>query len=631
MVYSHSECLQIYRSAIMVKIGNFVLIRPEDWLFQTHGDVMAARLRAAEYEKVQGSLEGVEHYVEEFVRQWALRQILDVYLYPSEWIGEQIIIEEPVKMGSSTKEADISLKNKSGRTFLYIETKKRGIDDVAFRDAEKQLETYLASTHTATIGMVTDGDRVRCIRKKIDPNDFEYIPDIPSFGIETSQKALLVREILDSTSQRKTGLKPFVEQYERRLFEAHSAIRDIDGLHDDEALDELAKVLYTKIYDERSTCQEAEGTAFRFQVFGTSNPSEASSSIRELYDEARKKDIEVYAQRIPGYERSRGVFKSQIRLSDTALYRVVELLQEFSLIDSATDIKGRAFQKVLGPAIRAGMGQYFTPDPVVELAVRIARPRPSELILDPFCGSGHFLTRCLDYVTQEYSKTTPEYNLHQFKFFHLHGIEKSERMVRIAMTDMLLHDDGHTNIRNVDALLSFDNYPDIIALRDDGKRDPSIFDLILTNPPFGSLMREEARSMLGRFDLGHGKKSVPLEVLAIERCYQFLKPGGRMAIVLPDGNLGNSNVQYVRDWLLNHMMLKGVISLPSETFAPFGTTTKTSLCFLQKLHDNSRNHKDYEIAFYLLENIGYDATGRIKSGSEVEDCINYMVNALKWE
>lgn len=554
------------------------------------------------------------------------------YNYPKEWIGEQIIIEEPVKMGSAEKESDISLKNKAGRTFLYVETKKRGLTEAEFHEAERQLETYLASTHTATIGMVTDGDRVRCVRKKIDPNDFEYIPDIPPYGVETSQKALLVREIpTQATGQRQTGLKPITEQYERRLFEAHSAIRDIDGLHDDEALDELSKVLYTKIYDERATCEQPEGTPFRFQVFGASNPSEAASSIRELYDEARKKDIDIYSKRIPGYERSRGVFKNQIRLSDNALYRVVELLQEFSAIDSPTDIKGRAFQKVLGPAIRAGMGQYFTPDPVVEMAVKVVRPKPSDLILDPFCGSGHFLTRSLDFVIQEHANKIPDYNLHQFKFFHLHGIEKSERMVRIAMTDMLLHDDGHTNIRNTDSLLSFDNYPDIIALRDDGQTDPAIFDIILTNPPFGSIMREEARSMLGRFDLGKKKRSVPFEVLAIERCYQFLKPGGKFAIVLPDGNLGNSNVQFVRNWLLEHMMFKGVISLPSETFAPYGTTTKTSLCFFQKNRTPDDRKLDYEIAFYLLENIGYDATGRAKAGSEVAQCTDHMTKALIWE
>jgi len=616
----------------MASIGNFSLIRPENWLFQTHGDVMAARARAEAFEREHGNLDGAECLIEEFVRQWALQQLLAAYNYPEEWIGERIIIEEPVKMGSTEKEADISLKNKSGRTFLYIEAKRRELSEVEFQEAERQLETYLASTHTATIGMVTDGDNARCLRKKIDPNDFEYIPDIPPYGVEASQRALLVREIpTQAAGQRQTGLKPITDQYERRLFDAHSAIRDIDGLHDDEALDELSKVLYTKIYDERTTCEQPEGTPFRFQVYGASNPSEAASSIRELYDEARARDIETYSQRIPGYERSRGVFKTQIRLSDNALYRVVELLQEFSLIDSPTDIKGRAFQKVLGPAIRAGMGQYFTPDPVVDMAVNIMRPRPSDLILDPFCGSGHFLTRSLDYVIDQHANTIPEYTLHEFKFFHLHGIEKSERMVRIAMTDMLLHDDGHTNIRNTDALLSFDNYPDIIALRDDGRSDPAIFDVILTNPPFGSIMREEARSMLGRFDIARGRRSVPFEVLAIERCLQFLKPGGKLAIVLPDGNLGNSNVQFVRDWLLEHTRLKGVISLPSQTFAPYGTTTKTSLCFLQKNRTSDDREVDYDIAFYLLENVGYDATGRPKEAAEVAQCIDYMTRALIWD
>jgi type I restriction enzyme M protein len=615
----------------MAKIGNFVLIHPDNWLFQTHGDVMAARARAEEYERAHGTLDGAEHQIEEFVRQWALQQLLTAYSYPKEWIGERIIIEEPVKMGSAYKEADISLKNKAGRTFLYVETKKRGLSEIEFREAESQLETYLASTHTATIGMVTDGDRVRCVRKKIDPNDFEYIPDIPPFGVEASQKALLVREIPpQAVGQRKTGLKPITEQYERRLFEAHSAIRDIDGLHDDEALDELAKVLYTKIYDERTTCEQPEGTPFRFQVFGASNPSEAASSIRELYDEARRKDLEIYSQRIPGYERSRGVFKSNIRLSDNALYRVVELLQEFSVIDSPTDIKGRAFQKVLGPAIRAGMGQYFTPDPVVDMAVKIARPKPSDLILDPFCGSGHFLTRCLDWVVQEYSGQVPEYNLHQFKFFHLHGIEKSERMVRIAMADMLLHDDGHTNIRNTDALLSFDNYPDIIALREDGKSDPAIFDLILTNPPFGSIMRGEVMEILGRFQLGHKRKSLPLEVVGIERCFQFLKPGGRLGIVLPDGLLKNKNALFVRRWVEQVAEIKAVISLPIETFAPFGAAVKTSLCFFRKLTENERPNPNAKVFMADVESLGYDATGRPNNSSEVDAVVKAFHEQVGW-
>jgi len=170
------------------------------------------------------------------------------------------------------------------------------------------------------------------------------------------------------------------------------------------------------------------------------------------------------------------------------------------------------------------MGQYFTPDPIVQLAIGIIQPKAEDLILDPFCGSGHFLTRSLQYVITNQGNTISSHDLYEFKFFHLHGIEKSDRMVRIAMTDMMLNDDGHTNIRNQDALLSFDNYPDIIALRDDGKKDPSVFDVVVTNPPIGSIMRQEAMEIIGRFQLGHKKKSLPLEILGLERSFQFLKP-----------------------------------------------------------------------------------------------------------
>ncbi len=508
-------------------MGSFFLISPDRWQFAHHGDAADAKRRAADYLRVWGSYDGAEREIEEFVRQWALAQLLSAYGYPKEWIGERIIIEEPVKMGSSEKESDISIKNTTRRTFLYIETKKRGVSNEEFVEAERQLETYLASTHTATIGMITDGDRVKTLRKKIDPNEFEYIPDLPAFGIESRIRTQLVRELpvgLDA-SGRSTGLRVLSNDYERVLFDCHSAIRDADGLHADEALDEICKIIYAKIYDERCVTKQAAGTAFRFQTYEASSPSEVASLTRELYEEARSVDIEIYSKRIPGYERSRGVFRAPIRLSDVALYRVVERLQEFSLIDSKSDLKGRAFQRILGSAIRAGMGQYFTPDPIVQLAINVLQPTASDLILDPFCGSGHFLIKALEYVVAHQGHSLTPHALHEFKFFHLHGIEKSDRMVRIAMTDMLLHDDGHTNIRNLDALLSFENYPDLIALRDDGDNDPAVFDIVVTNPPFGSIMKQEVMQMLGRLDLGHKKKSLPLEILGLEWSLQFLKAG----------------------------------------------------------------------------------------------------------
>lgn len=609
-------------------LRSFYKVPPRDWLLVNNADVASAQAKAL------SNLDLDENQIEEYVRQWVLKELIETYGYPRDWLGERIVVEERVQMATMLKEADISIKNDRHKTFLYIETKKADISKQDFELAERQLMGYLSSTHTATIGMVTNGRITRCLLKKIDPNDFDYIPDIPQYnqgGLK--QKTKLVREISPEMirSGIRTGLTPITEKFEDILFRCHSAIRDVDGLHDDEALDELCKVIYTKIYDERQTVDSEVGESFKFQTYGAGNTEEVASNIRDLYKEASDRDLMIYSQRIPNYERSRGVFKQQIRLSSNALVKVVEVLQHYSFLDSKGDIKGRAFQKVLGPAIRAGMGQYFTPDEVVRLAVGIIRPDVRELILDPFCGSGHFLTICLDIINKKHgSGSISDYSLHQFKFFHLHGIEKSERMVRIAMCDMALQDDGHTNIRCTDSLLSFDNYPDIKALGGEENDDPQVFDIVLTNPPFGSLMGGEIGNIIKRFELGKMKKSVPLEVLGLERCLQFLKRGGRIAIVLQDGVLTDSGHSYVREWLHTQAEVVAVVSLPDHTFTPYGASPKTSLVFLKKFATGEKKLSGKPVFFARMDDIGYDATGRPKGSSEVDLIVQKFHEIRGW-
>ncbi len=603
-------------------------IVPEQWLLTSNADIAAAQAKAIANPHMD------ENQIEEYVRQWILKELIDSYGYPPDWIGERIVVEETVQMATMFKQADVAIKNERHKTFLYVETKKADITKPEFELAVGQLMGYLSSTHTATVGMVTNGRTTRCLVKKIDPNDFDYIPDIPEYNQKgLRQKTKLVRELTPEmvSSGAKTGLTPITEKFDDILFRAHSAIRDIDGLHDDEALDELSKVIYTKIYDERQTVDSKVGESFKFQIYGAGNTEEIASNIRDLYKEASDKDLLVYSQRIPNYERSRGVFKQQIRLSSNALVKVVETLQHYSFLDSTGDIKGRAFQKVLGPAIRAGMGQYFTPDEVVKLAVGIIRPDVKELILDPFCGSGHFLTACLEYINKKHlAGEITDYSLHQFKFFHLHGIEKSERMVRIAMCDMALQDDGHTNIRCTDALLSFDNYPDIKALAGEENNDPQVFDIVLTNPPFGSLMGGEIGNIIKRFELGKNKKSAPLEILGLERCLQFLKPGGRMGIVLQDGVLTDSGHSHVREWLHTQAEVVAVVSLPDHTFTPYGASPKTSLLFLKKYPSGDKATSGKPVFFARLDDIGYDATGRSKGTSEASLIVDKFHEFRGW-
>ena len=183
-------------------------------------------------------------------------------------------------------------------------------------------------------------------------------------------------------------------------------------------------------------------------------------------------------------------------------------------------------------------------------------------------------------------------------------------MVRIAMTDMRLQGDGHSNIRCTDALLSFSNYPDL---------EPDSFDLVLTNPPFGSVLGTEAISQLGHFHLAKGRRNVPMEILGIERCVQFLRPGGRLAMVLPDGILANPSTRHVRQWLDDNMKIRAVVSLPTETFSPFGANVKTSIVFARKWRPRENATEDYPVFLGRIDNIGYDSTGRPKENEDASE------------
>ncbi|MDX1913591.1 MAG: N-6 DNA methylase [Saprospiraceae bacterium] len=446
-------------------------------------------------------------------------------------------------------------------------------------------------------------DDIRFFKRKKDSDELDYLGEIEVNKNILSDFYTPFAKIQTSHAKYRQ-LRPLTEKVENLFFEMHSAIRDIDGMHADEALDELCKVLYTKLFDEETTPNRA---VFKMQreIYGTAE--ECAATLRQLYLQANDYDSRVFSLKIPGYKRSRGVFDKPIRLSTYALVKIVELLEPYNLSASDLDVKGRAFQKLYLPALRAGMGQYFTPANVVKFMVAALQPKHTDLILDPFAGSGHFLTQCLDFVRHN-ATDIPEKQLLEFAFHKLHGIEKSERMVRIAMTDMRLHGDGHANVRCTDALLDFKNYQDL---------NEGTFDIVLTNPPFGSILGRETFAHLGNFQLASDKKSVPLEIVGLERSVQFLRAGGRMAIVLPESILVNNSNQAVRTWLLSKLKIIALIGLPIETFSPFGANIKTFLLIGQKWDAGEIRKSNYPIFVADSENIGYDASGKPQDGADL--------------
>ncbi len=397
------------------------------------------------------------------------------------------------------------------------------------------------------------------------------------------------------------------DKFEGIFFEAHSFLRDLDGLHPDEALDELCKIIYAKLFDE-----EKNGTAF-------SNPQgcneEYASIIRKTYKEANNYDIRVFSLRIPGYKRSRGVFDEPLTLSANAIYKVGMLFSKYNFTSADIDFKARAFQNVYKPTTRAGMGQYFTPIQVIKFIVKCISPKSSELIIDPFSGSAHFLTETMHFVVPTIKNTKEK---DEFVFYKLHGIEKSERMVRIAMTDMRLHGDGHSNIRCTDSLLSFESYADLTS---------GMFDVVMTNPPFGSNLQKDSYAYLGEYELIKDKSKIPLEVLGLERSIQLLCNGGRIGIVLPESIFVNKSYIYVRKWIEKNLTIRGIVSLPLSTFAPFGANIKTSILFASKGASNS----PYNVFTGIIENIGFDSKGDDIPGADWEEVAEEFNRFIKKE
>lgn len=361
------------------------------------------------------------------------------------------------------------------------------------------------------------------------------------------------------------------------------------------AFDEMSKLMFTKLSDERNT---KNGEVYNFQI-GTHESEEiVAKRVKEIYKSARASDP--------------AVFDKELEIEDMKIRDIVGILQGVSLLKTDLDAKGRAFEQFLSEVFRGSLGQYFTRREIVQFAIQMMSPTEKDIILDPACGSGGFLLYALKKVNEDIEKDyTGDSEIikrkqYDFSHFNLLGIEINDKIARVAMMDMIVHDDGHTNIEENTALDSeFKNS----AIKFGN------FSLILTNPPFGDSVKKDDKDKLGKNNLknfsicgSENPKSEKPEILFLERCHDFLKPNGRMGIVVPDGILNNPGKKYtqVREWLFKHFTILAIISLPEFTFKQSGAGIRTSLLFVEKMKSNS----DYKIFLGVAHKIGYNAVGK---------------------
>lgn len=382
-----------------------------------------------------------------------------------------------------------------------------------------------------------------------------------------------------------------IEEFSSVLSKCEDIIRDVDGLTGADAFDEISKLLFAKMYFEK---KYPNGNVNPFSVEGMKNNGGANYVRSYLFHQARNENEDIFK----GDE--------EIKLKDESVEKLVESLQDYTLVKTDVDVKGRAFEIFLGKTFTGGLGQFFTPRSIVRFAVQFADPEINTLfgenkddpylILDPACGSGGFLIEVFKAVQEKISRQPEEkmnslYNRLSTK--QIFGTDINERLVRVAKMNMVLHGDGHGEIYQANGI-------DKSSHIEEGK-----FDLVITNPPFGN---RDSGKILEQYELGaHEEKALKgqlREILFVEKCLRYLKPGGELAILLPDGILNNENLTYVRDYIRKNAIIKAVISLPDRAFKASGANSKTSLLFLKKRV--SKNDEQLPIFMAIAEYVGYE-------------------------
>ena len=536
---------------------------------------------------------------EEIIRQlWLVRLIRD-YRYPL----ERIEVEKDVRFGREihAKAADIVVYQKDKNTpYIIIEvkspTEEKGID---------QLKTYL-NAEGSPIGVWSNG-KERVILYRPYPKQFEdTLTEIPRVD----------QTINDVLEERKT-LEKLTSDYDltERIKILEELVLANAGV---DVFQEVFKLIYAKLYDEK----EARSRSDQEVYFRKSkDPKFTFDIVNRLFKDA----IEEWP----------GMFlrQEEIQLSPDHLSICVGQLEDIKLLDSSLEIIDAAFEYLLPEVAKGKKGQYFTPRHVIDMAVKMLNPQDKEYIIDPAAGSGGFLIHAMQWVWSRDLKNAPHDKQIEYARRYLYGIDFDDKPVKIARALMLIAGDGRSHIFKLNSLNPREwqgsdsekekaraELRERLLKTDDYERDKEneetfrnfAFDLLLTNPPFAGEIREQV--LLRDYELTKNKKGklaqkAERDLLFIERALQLIRPGGRLAIVLPQGKLSNTNMEYVREWLLDKARILAVVGLHGNTFKPH-TGTKTSVLFLQKWGGEAgKPIDDYPIFMAVSKKSGKDTSG----------------------
>ena len=543
-------------------------------------------------EEVQVYAEGGKSAPEEIVRQLWVYKLMHQYGYKA----DEIDLEKSVQFGTEigTKAADIIVYTDTTKVTpkIIVECKKP-----KRKDGIEQLKSYM-NAKGAPVAVWSNGADSIILYRPYPAQFDDTLFDLPKRGQAP-------KDVLEAS---KTLLQL------KKDFNFKKIIQDLEELvladSGKDEFNEIFKLIFAKIWDEKEALENRKNKVVEFRK--ALDPEITYDRINSLFHKA--------------CEEWQGIFKQgeDIELAKRHLQVCVGPIEGVRLMGSNLRVMDDAFEYLLPTEAKKKKGQFFTPRHVVEMCVRMLNPTRKEYVMDPSCGSGGFLLHAMDWCYPANDNEQREMRKHKYAAKYLWGVDFEQRAAKTSRALMLIAGDGHTNIFGPDvssldprtwyetgsgqalmnglrqARLTAKKIPENEPLTDDEKAweyfDELRFDVILANPPFAGEMKD--RKMLAHYELAKpalkraGDDKAPKEerdVLFIERILKMLKPGGRAAIVLPQGKFNNSSLAFIREWILKKARLLAVVGLHPNTFKPH-TGTKTSVLFVQKYTQDQLDH-----------------------------------------
>lgn len=580
---------------------------------------------------------------EEYVRQNLEKALVRQYRYSAHDCATEFLI----RVGASKKRLDIAVfkpgsPHLQANIAMILETKRAGTNSKNKDDGIGQLESYMASCPNALYGLWTNGDERYCFVKRAVEGvlSFDPIVDIPLAGQQESEI---------QRPKRKDLMPAAADNLLFAFRRCHNYIAGTQGMHKPAAFWELLKLIFCKIEDERSGVLQFYATPT--ELLNATSGAATKSRIQLLFE---NKVLGKYTSIFPSGDREIGLHASVVAY-------VVSQLQRYSLLASPVDVKGVAYEEIVGSNLRGDRGEFFTPRNACRMAVTMLNPRPSDRIFDPACGTGGFLitamNHALAHIDQEergqwedpaYGSDAERQELYRKRSEYLrtkvNGFDLNPALVRAAKMNMVMNNDGEGGLFQTNSLSNPHSWDPLARLA----VPLGSIDLLFTNPPFGANIVIDDTEVLSQYDLAcvwdrtaegdwsmrlksNGERilqrSQPPEVLFVERCLQFLIEGtGRMAMVIPNGILNNPALGYLRQWLLRNAQIIAVVDMARDLFQP-KNDTQTSMVLMRRLSREERalaNQKrlDYPIFMAVTHRIGHDKRGnavykRSPDGKEV--------------